>query len=200
MEITAIEPRRKGLSQLYIDGEEAVKLDSFLLKQQGIKIGQEITDEELHKLILDSDARRASEKALYLLEFRSHSKKELSDKIARTAASKEAAEAAADKMEQLGLIDDRAYAEALVKTMINRKQFGLRRVRYELKHKGIDDEIIEDILCEYEEEDFCDTIRSFLDKKYPGYDEDPAVKRRAIAALQRRGYGWEDISRAIHNS
>lgn len=200
MEITAIEPRRKGLSQLFIDGEEAVKLDSFLLKQQGVKIGQEITDEELHRLIQDSDTRRASEKALYLLEFRSHSKKELSDKIARTAASREAAEAAADRMEELGLVDDTAYAKGLAKTMIVNKQYGLHRVRYELRHKGIDNDIIDEILGEYEDEDFSDTIRTFLDKKYPDYAEDPAVRRRAIAALQRRGYGWDDISRAVEDS
>lgn len=51
MEITAIEPRRKSLSQLYIDGEPAVKLDSFLVLQRQLKPGMDISDEELFELI-----------------------------------------------------------------------------------------------------------------------------------------------------
>ena len=93
MIITDIAPRRKGLSQVFIDGEEALKLDTETLEVNSVKIGMNITDEELYELIQKSEARRASEKALYLLERRSHSKKELKDKISRVTG-KEAAEAA----------------------------------------------------------------------------------------------------------
>ena len=95
MEITAIEPRRKRLSQLYLDGEPAVKVDTETLLKARWKVGMEISDEELHGLLQESETRRAKEKALYLLEYRSHSKKELADKISRTT-SREAAEAAVE--------------------------------------------------------------------------------------------------------
>lgn len=68
----------------------------------------ELDDEELYRLIQRSDAHRAQEKALYLLEHRSHSKKELADKISRTAG-REAAERAAERMEELGLVNDAQY-------------------------------------------------------------------------------------------
>ena len=80
MLITAIEKRRKMLSALFLDGEFAVNIDTETLLQFRYKIGMDITDEQLHELILASDARRANEKALYLLEHRSHSKKELIEK------------------------------------------------------------------------------------------------------------------------
>ena len=95
MEITAIEPRRKRLSQLYLDGEPAVKVDTETLLKAHWKVGMEISDEELHGLLQESETRRAKEKALYLLEYRNYSKRELTEKIARTAASREAAQAAA---------------------------------------------------------------------------------------------------------
>lgn len=200
MEITAIEPRRKNLSQLYIDGEPAVKLDSFLVLQRQLKPGMDISDEELYELIQASDERRAREKALYLLEHRSHSKKELAEKIARTASSRAAADAAADRMEELGLVDDRAYAENFARMLVNRKQYGLGRVRQELKFKGISSEIIEEILAEYADRDCVQAISEFLQKKYPDYAEEEAVKRRAVAALQRRGYRFDDIMRAIRET
>ncbi|MFR9228513.1 MAG: regulatory protein RecX, partial [Acutalibacteraceae bacterium] len=110
MLITAIEKRRKMLSALFLDGEFAVNIDTETLLQFRYKIGMDITDEQLHELILASDARRANEKALYLLEHRSHSKKELIEKIQRTT-SKEAARSAADRMEELGLVNDEEFAK-----------------------------------------------------------------------------------------
>ena len=197
MEITAIEPRRKGFSQIYIDGEAAVKLDTQVVLTSKLKIGNDITDEELFDLIQLSEKRRATEKALYLLEYRSHSKKELSDKISRTFISKEAAEAAAAHMESIGLIDDEAYAKNLAKTLFERKHFGARRVRQELLQKGIDKVLIEEILETLAPEDPTVHMRALLERKYSAWQTDEKVHRRAFAALQRMGFSYEDIRRAM---
>lgn len=193
MEITAAEPRRKGLTQLYIDGEAAVKVDTETLLRAGLKPGSEITDEELHQLILDSDARRAKEKALYLLEHRDHSKKELTEKIARTAASWEAARSAASQMEELGLVDDEAYARRRAKELFEQKRYGPLRVRQELRQKGIADWLIEELLEEYGGEGLEENLRAVLERKYPAWQEDEKTRRRAYAALQRMGYTYEQI-------
>ena len=197
MELTAAEPRRKGLVQLYLDGEEAVKLDREVFLRAGLRPGDQISDEELHQLILDSDARRAKEKALYLMEHRNHSKRELTEKIARTAASWEAAEAAAGQMEELGLVDDQAYARDRAREMFLRKRWGPLRVKQELRRKGIDGELIEELLEEYRQRDegglVAENVRAVLETKYSGWREDEKQRRRAFAALQRRGYSYEEI-------
>ena len=194
MELTAAEPRRKGLVQLYIDGEAAVKIDREVYLLSGLKPGDLLTDEELHELIRKSDARRATEKALYLLEYRDHTKKELTEKIARTAASREAAEAAAGKMEELGLIDDGSYARRYAKELFERKKYGPLRVRQELRQKGIEPRLIDELLEEYDDPDaFTERIGDILERKYPGWREDEKIKRRAFGALQRMGYSYEHI-------
>lgn len=197
MEITGIARRRKGLSQIYIDGEAAMKLDTQTLLTEGIGEGAQVTDECLRRLIEKSDARRAQEKALYLLEYRSHSKKELADKIARTAASKAAAQAAADRMESLGLVNDAQYARDFARMLFLRKQFGGRRVKQELLQKGIDRELVDEILAEYAETDSAQVIAGILSRKYAAYAEDEKVRRRAVAALQRFGYSFEEIRAAM---
>ncbi len=197
MELTAAEPRRKSLVQLYIDGEAAVKIDRETFLRSRLQPGDELTDEQLHELILASDTRRAHEKALYLLEHRDHSKRELVEKITRTAASREAAQAAADRMEELGLVDDENYARRRAKELFLSKQYGPLRVRQELRQKGIAPELVDSLIEEYSQ---CDdgqlpleNIRGVLAKKYPGWQEDERQRRRAFAALQRRGYSYEQI-------
>ena len=194
MEITAVEPRRRSFTQLFIDGEAAVKIDTETFIRSGLKPGDQISDEDLHNLIKASDTRRANEKALYLLERRSHSKKELADKIARTAASKEAAKAAAEHMEELGLINDETYARDFARELFTRKRFGPMRVRQELRQKGIDSVLLDELLDEYSSEEiFEENISSILSRKYPGWYEDEKIRRRAFAALQRMGYSFSQI-------
>ena len=183
MLITAIEPRRKSLRALYLDGELAVNIDAQTLLSSRFQVGTEITDEELHELLAASDANRAKEKALYLIAHRDHSKKELVDKIRRTA-SQEAAEKAVDRMEEIGLIDDRDYARRYAS------------VEYELKQKGIDPDFIEELLEELEPEPV-GQIGALVERKYLRALDDERGRRRTVAALQRLGYRWEDIRRAL---
>lgn len=195
MLITAIEKRRKMLSALFLDGEFAVNIDTETLLQFRYKIGMDITDEQLHELILASDARRANEKALYLLEHRSHSKKELIEKIQRTT-SKEAARSAADRMEELGLVNDEEFAKRYAAELFNRKGFSGRRAQYELLQKGIDKEIIAHVVEELEPNPV-EKIKEIIEKKYLRCLQDEKGYRRAVNGLQRLGYRYEDIKQAI---
>ncbi len=191
MELTAAEPRRKNLTQLYLDGEPGPKVDTEVFLLSRLKPGDELTQEELSDLMERSDARRAREKALYLLEHRSHSKRELTEKIARTAASRGAA---ADRLEEIGLIDDKAFAESYARELFLRKRFGALRVRQELSRKGIDRELIDQVMAPYLEEDTGEeNIALVLAKRYPLWREDEKTRRRAVAALQRLGYSYGQI-------
>ena len=197
MELTAAESRRRGLVQLYLDGEPGPKIDQEVFLLSRLKPGDWLEEEGLEELVERSDARRAREKALYLLEHRSHSKRELTEKIARTAASREAAQAAADHLEEIGLVDDRALAETYARELFQRKRYGARRVRQELSRKGIDREIIDQVLALYEDQDPGEAISLVLERRYPQWRQDERVRRRAVAALQRLGYSYEQIRSAL---
>ena len=66
-----------------------------------------------------------------------------------------------------------------------------RAAAFELSRKGIDKETAERILDETEV-DYRESIRAVIEKKYRGIS-DEKIRRRAVAALQRLGYGWDDI-------
>ena len=198
MLVTAVEPRRKSLSALYIDGEFAMKLDTMTLMENHIKPGVELTDEQLHSLIQKSDARRAKERALYLITYRDHSKKELTDKIRRTCSA-DAAEQAAQKMEELGLVNDEEFARKYANELLHKKHMAPRAIQYKLREKGITAETISIILEELEYNTY-EEIQAVLNKKYYGYSDDEKIKKRAFAALQRLGWGWSDIKDAMNSN
>ena len=111
MRVTAIEPRRKGLSALCLD-EEKVLVDTETLLSFGIQPGDELEQGRLDELVSASDRRRARERALYILTYRDHSREELRRKLLAAGFLPDAVEAAVQKMCELGLIDDGEYAES----------------------------------------------------------------------------------------
>ena len=195
MLITAIEPRRKGLSALFIDGEFAMNLDTQALLENRFDVGRDISDEDLKEMIELSNERRAKEKALWLISYRSHSKKELKDKIRRTCDDS-AAEKAVERMEELGLVNDGEFARQFARKLLLQKKMARRAAMLEMSRKGIDKETAEAALDEIDV-DYRENIRYIIEKKYRDIG-DEKIKRRAVAALQRLGYGWDDI-RAVLN-
>ena len=56
MVVTAVEPRRKSFSALYIDGEFAMKLDTETLLANHIRAGVEIDDED--GIVTDAEIKK----------------------------------------------------------------------------------------------------------------------------------------------
>jgi regulatory protein len=191
MMLTAVEPRRKGLVALFIDGEKAVDLDAEVYLKSGLKPGDELDDERLRDLITASNARRAEQKAMYLLGYRAHSEKELAQKLSRTVP-REAAEKAAARMTELGLVNDEEYARTLAAELFTRKHYAAGRVRMELTRRGIPAELAQEAV-EQAQTDPREAIRGLVERKYERYLGDEKGRRRTAAALQRLGYRWDDI-------
>lgn len=190
MLITAIEPRRKAMSALYIDGEFVMNLDTRTLLDNRFDIGREIDDDDLHEIIKLSNERRAKEKALWLISYRDHSKKELTEKVRRTC-DEESAEKAVDRLEELGLINDENFARRYAEQLIFTKHMSKNAAVYELVRKGIEKELANEILEDIPV-DSSEHIRAIINKKYKNIN-DEKTRRRAVSALQRLGYRWDDI-------
>lgn len=196
MIITGIEPRKKGLSAIYIDGEFAVKLDTKTILENRVKVGADIDDEQLHFLIQQSDLQRAKDKALWLISYRDHSSRELEDKISRTC-NREAAKGAVERMEELGLINDENFARRYASQLYENKKLAKSAVIYKLCLKGIDKETASQIAEELEPESDSQ-IYAVIEKKYKNVLNDEKGRKRAVAGLQRMGYRYGDIKRVLN--
>lgn len=195
MTISAIEPRRKGLSALYIDGEFAMKLDTEVLLAHRFDVGREITHEELHECITASDNKRCKDKAMWLISYRDHSRRELIDKLCRDY-SRESAENAVVRCEELGLVDDRRFARRYAADLMNLKHLSDKGIRQKLREKGIDRDLIDEVMEEYAVDDE-EQIRIMIDKKYAAALSDEKGRRRAVNALFRMGFSYSAIRSVI---
>lgn len=194
MIITNEIPKRNGLSDLYIDGEFAIKIDTETFLVSKFSVGSQIDDQQLKELIESSNIKRAKEKALWLISYRDHSKKELESKV-RNCSDKDSAKKAVEKLESVGLVDDEKFARNYAQQLLFVKHYSKKGARYKLIEKGIDRDLADSVL---EEIDFDsqEHIRIIIEHKYYNLS-DEKTRRRAVSALQRKGYSWSDIKAVI---
>lgn len=194
MKLTAKSGRDNKI-HIYIDGEYSLTADGEYWYTSRWCREKEIDEENFEELKTEVECRRAWLSALDLISVRSHSEQELIQKL-RRKYSQDAAEAAAAKAAALGLIDDEAFAEMYARELIERKKYGVFRVKNELRKKGISSHIIESVLLSLDI-DPKESIISLVERKYARRLSDEKGRRQTVAALQRLGYSYSDIRSAL---
>ena len=144
-------------------------------------------------------AEQTKEKALNLLEYRAHSRRELFDKLKLFAATDTVNEVLY-MLEEGGLIDDEAFAFQYAHDLIELKLFGPQRLKIELARKGIDPEIAEAAILTAEEEigPSEERLLRLIEIKYKNMLSDEKNSAKTINSLFRLGYGYDMIKEAIY--
>lgn len=141
----------------------------------------------------------AKEKALNLLEFRAHSRRELFDKL-RRFTSDETADEVLNMLEEGGLIDDETYAFQYAHDAMELRFFGPERIKRELALRGIDGETAEAAIWAAEKET-CpseERLERLIEIKYKNMLSDGKNCAKTVNALFRLGYGYGMIKEALY--
>ncbi len=144
--------------------------------------------------IPDSAYQAALDEAGRQLSYRGLSAQALRDKLAQKGHSEEAADFVVAYLTERGLLDDARFAQAAAHSY-QRRGYGAARIRQELRRRGVSREDADAALADFTAD--LDTLQALLDKKLHGDLSDPKQIQRAIAFLQRRGFGWAEIRAAL---
>lgn len=130
---------------------------------------------------------------------RSHSRRELEQALAKRHTDSDVATAVLDRLTEVGLVDDRTFAEAWVTSRQERKHLSGRALRDELVRKGVDRDIIDDVLRAVDADREYDAALALAERKVRSMAGlVPEVRRRRlVAALARRGFSASVSSRVL---
>lgn len=195
IKITDITKTKKGYNALFCENGFLFSVDDLMLVQQKIQIGSCFTGQELSLIYEKSNTNKAVQKAYNLLSFRSHSKKELYTKLCKSFDS-DCAMAACDKMENLGLINDDEFCRAKAEYLINVKKCSLRETKLKLLTLGINKDIIESCIENYDNDTQAENLQHLLQTKYRNKLNNP---QKVFSSLMRKGYSYYDIKSAMRN-
>ena len=190
-----VKPGKRDKIHIYIDGDYQTTVDSLYFSTCGVKDGAELSGSEAALFLRKANERRAFNKGASLLSYQDRTRRQLVERLCEDYGE-EAAEAAADRLEELRLLCDTRFADKYAAELLRRKKCAPRRIMQELLQKGIDRDTAEEAVAKLE---FSaqDCIAQLLRTKYAGKFRDEKGLRRTIAALQRLGYAWGDIRSAL---
>ena len=167
--IERIQPslHKKDRVLVYLTGGDLLRITPEELLRFGLRPGQELTEDVLEEL------RRAA---------------------ARSQTRPREAQETAQWLADLGAVDDAAYAGVIARHYAA-MGYGPGRVRQELQRRGVPRDLWEDALAQLPDPE--EAIDKFLAAKLRGKTPDRATLQRLSAALQRRGFQWQDIRPAL---
>ncbi len=124
------------------------------------------------------------------LTAQARSRHELAEALAAKAVPDEVSTAVLDRFEELGLVDDSAFAEAWIESRQASRGLSRRMLRQELRRKGVDDEVIAESLDSLDPDAEVAAARRLVERKLSSTRNlDPAARlRRLTAMLARKGY------------
>lgn len=137
-----------------------------------------------------TDESFARQILLRRLEGQPRSRAELAESLAKKNVPAEIAAALLDRFEEVGLIDDADFARQWVQSRQRTRGLAPRVLALELRRKGIDDEIISEVLGELDPNDARAAAHRLVRKKLRSMAslDDTTRIRRLTSMLARKGY------------
>ncbi|MCT9137484.1 recombination regulator RecX [Streptomyces violarus] len=127
---------------------------------------------------------------LRLLTGTPRTRKQLADALRKRQIPDEAAEEVLSRFEEVGLINDSAFADAWVESRHRGRGLARRALARELRTKGVDSTLIDEAVSQLEPEQEEETARELVARKLRstrGLDRDKRLRRLA-GMLARKGY------------
>ena len=196
-----IEKRRSSVIVME-SGEQFWLTWTQLQEHEPFAAGQEIDAEALREWLLPRQYPMALNDAVALLAQRAHASGEISRKLKRKLYMDQTIEMVLYKLEKERLLDDETFARDWAASRA-RSQMGRTRILQELRMKGIDPEMAQRALEELDPEEGGDAAVLLADKlmrRHRSETDERKAMQKILAAMARRGYGYEESRRAIETA
>jgi regulatory protein len=194
MKITAIKQqvKRSDRYSIFVDGAYAFSLSEAALLASGLASGKELDKTQLKELKKASGNDKAFHNALRYVSLRPRSEWEMRTYLTRKQVDEPVVEDILRRLRASTLLDDQAFARSWITNRHLLKNTSKRRLRLELKQKGIAEDVIEQALAEDEVTEQ-ENLAAIIAKKRARYPD--TIKLTQY--LLRQGFNYADIKTAL---
>jgi regulatory protein len=197
--ITALKPQKKNRERVnvYLDGRYTFSLTA--IEAATLRRGQFLSDQEIEDLLERDSFQKAYNRALRFLSYRPRSEGEMRRYLQGKRVSPAIEAEVVERLTLAGLLDDQAFASYWVENRESFKPRGRHALRYELRQKGLGEEIIALALEDIDEED--SAYRALINRAGRIAPLDRGAFRKKLGSfLRRRGFSYEAINAALERA
>lgn len=201
MIITSFEKSKKNkdMISVFIDNQYSFSLPEEEYIRLGFYEKSEITEEELSYIKREVLQKSARSKAIKYVSFRLLSEKELFVKLQSKGFDEDTVRIVVDDFKAMGYINDKIYAQKFVFERSKLKPKSKKMLKMELSNRGISDDIIDEVLDNFEYDEVT-IIERLIRKKFGKYNlADPKMENKVISFLMHRGFAYETVKQGLSN-
>jgi len=186
-----------GKATLILSSGETLNMPRAMLRERPYRGGAPF-DMTAHETFMRERAYAfALEKSIALLASRARTEQEIITALRQNAYPEQAIARVMARLHEAGYIDDADFAGQWASSRAS-KGMGSRRIRMELRQKGVDPETIDTALSELNANDQFEGALLAARKAARGKQLSlPADRQKVLAALARRGYDFAIAKRAL---
>jgi len=183
---------------VYVDGKFLFSLDVSQVVDLGVKVGLEISEDELTEFKRVSEFGKLYQRTLEWVLMRPHSEKECRDylrrKIFERKLDKNYIDKIVEKLNGKRYLDDCRFAEWYVENRFSKKGVSVKRLKIELLKKGVSKDIVEQVLKDSSRNDR-EELEKMIAKKRSRYPDD----EKLTAYLVRQGFPYDLVRELVQS-
>ena len=175
------------------NNDEEIKISEDTLVNFGLYKGQEVEEEFVENLKFEDEKTEALLLSYKFLQ-RNKTKKQLVDHLYKNKIQREIIDTILPILEEKKYLNDEDYARRYLNDSLNIKKYGKNKTRYMLMSKGIERNVIDKVMENYDYELEYMNALALVEKRISKDESDPKKIYSAKNYLQGRGFEFEIIN------
>ena len=193
-----VQKRNPNRVNVYLDGEFAFGLSRIVAAW--LEQGRLLSQQEIEELVRKDTSEVAFQKAIKLLDYRPRTGHEIRQKLQQKGFESGQIDQVMERLISANLIQDGKFAASWVESRNQFRPSSQRVLRYELRSKGIDEEIIEEALKGSAEDlELAQRAAQKMVRRLTNLDWQE-FRKKLSAFLARRGFSYETVARVVKTS
>jgi regulatory protein len=202
MKITRVVKKDENNVVVYLENDEKLFLTYEVFMKNGLRKDTEIPADHFQFLIRENQKYHVKNRAFSYLGRRHHSIFELRKKLRRKKYDKDLIEEIISDLSTNKYLDDLEFSRLFADENIRLKLWGKNKIKGELIKRGVNSEIISEVLNEkFPEGNDVGNAVELAAKKYKSLRsrnlEEMKLKQKLYAFLSSRGYDYETSKEAV---
>lgn len=184
---------------IYLDNSFGFGLDLENFMKLQLKVNQELTEEEKNEIIKKGELQKSFDKTLRFVMTRPRSLKEVKDFFRRKEIDVSLHQNILERLTKLELLDDQKFAKWWVEQRLEFKHKSKKDITFELRQKGVNTNIIKNVLetIEIDELKIAKELIVKKEYKWKRYEESER-KQKITQYLAGKGFSWDVIDMVIN--
>ncbi len=191
MKVTALKRQKKHLTLVLFEDGGEILIDNDVCADFAVKSGCDIAPDKIEELLYCSEYARAKSRALWYLDRADRTEKAMFKKLTDAGFDKRASAAVIARFCEVGLIDDRRFAENFAARCADADISARETVR-KLVEKGVPSDLAKEVVSECDTDEYVQ-IRAVIEKKYARKLTAENGVQKVYAALIRKGFSFSAV-------